>query len=83
MSDFVTEARKQFKRRFKVGREVTGEDIRLRLSKNGITPTHSNAWGGLVRSLIRDGLLTPTGFETYAEDPNSRSRRLQVYEVSR
>lgn len=83
MSAFITEARKQFKRRFKVGSEVTGEDIRFRLANSGVAPKHSNAWGALVRTLINDNLLVPTEYYSLAEDPNSRSRRLTVYAVSR
>lgn len=42
--------------------EVTGEELKVWLLKNGLpNPKHHNAWGCLVRLAASAGLIEPTG----------------------
>jgi hypothetical protein len=61
--------------------EVTGEDIRIKLSECGIKPHHHNAWGALINSAIRHGILQATGEYRHMRVKSSHARRTPVYIV--
>ena len=63
------------------GREVTGEDIRLRCLELDIAPHHHNAWGALVSSLVKQGWLVPTGRWVPMRGEKSNARQTQTYLV--
>lgn len=65
------------------GGEYTGEAIRDRLTAAGIVPHHHNAWGALVASAIKHGLLIATGRWIPMQDVRSHARKTQVYERRR
>ena len=71
----------QFITRYLAGAEVTGEDIRLRLQREGIEPGHPNAWGGLVSTMVRAGVLTDTGQTRKMRAQASHARRTPVWRV--
>ena len=64
------------------GMHVTGEDIRRICTDRGVTPHHSNAWGGVVSGLVRVGRLRATGEYRQMEDTKSHARETKVYEVT-
>lgn len=61
--------------------EVTGEDIRIRLTAAGIKPHHHNAWGSLINEAIKLGILQPTGEYRHMRVKSSHARRTPVYTV--
>ena len=61
------------------GEDFTGEDIRLACVKEGISPSHPNAWGGLVQGMVRSGMIVETGEWKAARSPRSHARRIPVY----
>lgn len=63
------------------GQEATGEDIREACIKAGISPHHSNSWGGLVAGLVKRGLIQATGRYTAMRDPKSHARETKVYRI--
>lgn len=65
--------------RTKVGRTVTGEQLRDRAIAAGTTTNTSSDWGRGVSKLIASGLLTATGETVKATSPQARGRRLPVY----
>ena len=74
-------AANEFIKRHLAGAEVTGEDIRLRLQQEGIEPGHPNAWGGLVSTRARSGVLTDTGQTRKMKAQASHARRTPVWRV--
>jgi hypothetical protein len=56
-----------------------GEDIRELVSKHVGYPTHHNAWGTLVRQLLKLKLIEPTGELRAMRDPRSHARKTMVY----
>jgi hypothetical protein len=60
------------------GWKGTGEDIRLKLSKWGLVPHSPNAWGALINSCIKSGLLEGIDYDKM-KDPRSHSRETKVY----
>jgi hypothetical protein len=63
------------------GMHVTGEDIRRICTDRGVTPHHSNAWGGVISGLVRVGQLRATGEYRQMADTRSHARETKVYEV--
>ena len=64
--------------------EVTGEQVRVELTKVGVTePKHHNAWGALIRSLALLGHLIETGRHVKAQREKSHARRTVVWRVGR
>lgn len=62
------------------GWEGTGEDVRLTMTDAGLqAPHHHNAWGALTCSLVRRGLLIPTGTWTNMRGEKSHARKTPVY----
>lgn len=57
----------------------TGEDIRNWLSTDGIQPDHSNAWGALIMTAIKRGIIVPTGSYTSMKSKTSHARKTAVY----
>lgn len=57
----------------------TGEDIRLNVEGQGISPHHHNAWGALCAKCVRDGVLKPTGAYVPMKTRKSHARRTPVY----
>lgn len=63
------------------GTELMGEDLR---AIPGIgEPTHPNAFGALVRTAIRRGLIEPTGQFRKAKRETIHAHRLAVYRRTR
>jgi len=63
------------------GQQVTGEDIRIHCVKKGIEPHHHNAWGGIISSLVKIGMLEPTGKYTQMRTLKSHARETRIYLV--
>ena len=61
------------------GAVVTGEDIRRGVQRQGIEPHHHNAWGALISSAVRLGLITETGRWVPMQDKKSKARRTPEY----
>lgn len=61
--------------------EATGEEIRQRISNLGLSPHHPNAWGALIRSAVKEKLITPTGVWSPMRQPKSHARRTPVYYI--
>ncbi len=60
--------------------KLTGEDIRLELTKLGLlAPHHHNAWGALIMKLVRSERLLGTNEYVSMKDPKSHARRTRVY----
>jgi hypothetical protein len=59
--------------------EMTGEDIRLACEAAGVKPHHNNAWGAMVLTLVREGLLEPTNEYRPMRAKGSHARKTQVY----
>jgi len=61
---------------------ATGEDIRISLQASGIVPHHHNAWGALIRTAIKRGLLFPTERFVNMRDAKSHARMTRVYSLT-
>jgi hypothetical protein len=59
--------------------EFRGEQIRATLMAQGIEPHHHNAWGAVVRSALKRGLLEATGRFEAMHDVKSHARKTEVY----
>jgi hypothetical protein len=57
----------------------TGEDLRLILRASIGEPSHSNAWGALVRAAVARGYLEPTGEHVPMRVKSSHGRMTPVY----
>src|SRR5215207_2765105 len=63
--------------------EGTAEDLRLHIVALGCpAPHHHNAWGALVMTARRKGLLTETGRMANMRTKKSHARRTPVYQKS-
>ena len=62
--------------------EVMGEDIRELLAEQNIAPHHPNAWGSLIRSAVKQGLLVETGEWRKSRSVRSNARRMPVYRIA-
>jgi hypothetical protein len=63
--------------------EYTGEQIRLLLFRQHISPHHHNAWGALIMSAVRKGLLFDTGKVANMQTRASHARKTTVYTTIR
>jgi hypothetical protein len=63
----------------KVGREVTGEQLRQRAEKAGTTTKTPSDWGRATSQLIKSGILTATGKMVAATSKQARGRKVAVY----
>ena len=69
-------------RRHPVNIEVTGEEIRIWLIKNGLdAPKHHNAWGAFINSAVNAGMLVATGKVRKMKLPKSHARQTLVWRV--
>ena len=59
--------------------EYTGEDLRVLISNKGILPHHPNAWGAVIMTLVRCGVLTKTGSYSKMKIKGSHARQTPVY----
>lgn len=60
--------------------EVRGEQIRTLCLDRGIKPTHHNAWGAMIKTLVKEGYLEPIPGKFEAmEAKGSHARKTQVY----
>jgi hypothetical protein len=59
--------------------EYTGEDIRLSVERLVGPPHHHNAWGAVIRTLLKKRYLKPTGRYTSMRTKKSHARRTPVY----
>ena len=75
--DFMGDALKAVQR-LPRGR-YTGEDIRLDLVRQGIEPHHHNAWGALISSCVKRGLLRFSGDYEPMKVRQSHARKTPVY----
>lgn len=61
--------------------QLTGEDIRVLLTKGGLwEPTHHNAWGGLIHGLV-GRRIDSTGQIISMSLPSSHARKNPVYTI--
>ena len=56
----------------------TGEDLRILISQE-VTPHSPNAWGSLVRTALRRGMIEPTGERRRMMVRDSHGRSTDVY----
>ena len=63
------------------GKQVTGEDIRLKCCELEIVPHDPHAWGAFVNLLLKEGRLIPTGRYVAMRGERSNARRTPVYLV--
>jgi len=75
----LSEAARKAAIQTKAGRTLTGEDIRLRCKKMGVTAPTPTAWGGVIQSMIRSGILENSGKSARMNSPQARGRRSPVY----
>jgi len=61
------------------GTKVTGEDIRLIIETEGITPHHHNAWGALIKKAEKQGFIHHTNEWRHMKTKKSHARRTSVY----
>jgi hypothetical protein len=62
------------------GWKGTGEDIRrIWLRNGGLKPKHHNAWGGVISSAVRRGVLQKTGKRQNMKWTPSHSRTTDEY----
>jgi hypothetical protein len=60
--------------------EFTGEDVRLWLRGRGVPePAHHNAYGAMIMSAVRAGVIERTGAIRKAQIRTSHARNLLVY----
>lgn len=64
------------------GQEVQGENIRAECIARGVQPQSHKAWGALVQSAIKRGLLKPTGRFEKTKSVKTHCHPTQVYEVA-
>ena len=62
--------------------EVQGENIRAECIARGVQPHSHKAWGALVQSAIKRGLLKPTGRYEKTKSVKTHCHPTQIYEVS-
>lgn len=60
-------------------REFTGEDIREHLISWKIEPAHSNAYGALIMTAVKRGLIVGTGKYVSMKSAKSHARKTQLY----
>jgi hypothetical protein len=63
----------------KRGAEVTGEDIRVQATRDGLIPHHPNAWGAAINQAVRTKLLKDTGKRMQMQDISSHARKTTLY----
>ena len=67
-------------RRLPPGTTGTAEWFRFTLTEGGLAkPHHHNAWGGMIATAVRLGVLEPTGTWAAMGGPKSHARKTPVY----
>jgi hypothetical protein len=61
--------------------DFTGEDIRFFCQGIVDEPKSPNAWGALIKTLIKRKVIVPTGRYVNPKDRASHARKIQVYEA--
>jgi hypothetical protein len=61
---------------------MTGEEIRIRMTFSVGQPTHHNAWGSLIMSAVRKGLIEATGEYRSMKTKKSHARKTPVYKFT-
>ena len=64
-----------------LGGDFTGEDIRLHCEPTLGAPTHSNAWGALINTLIKRKIIVPTGEYRKSKHSEAHARKNAVYKA--
>ena len=64
------------------GSAISGEDIRRECTALNIVPTSPYAWGGIILSARRRGLVEDTGAKIKMTDPTSNERLTPILRVS-
>ncbi len=59
--------------------DFTGEDLRCVLGYLVGLPSHPNAWGALINTLVRRKIIKPTGEYRAMRDSASHARKTPVY----
>jgi len=62
-----------------IGGEFTSEDFRKEIVLNLGPPSHPNAWGALITSAVRAGIIEDTGRTVQATNKAAHARRLPVW----
>jgi len=58
----------------------TADDVRLCAERTGFKePHHPNVWGGVIRTAIMAGVMTPTGRWVKSKRPSARGRMIPEY----
>lgn len=64
------------------GEIITGEALRVALTQAGLpAPGHHNAWGAMIRTAAKRGLLIPTGTYVHMEGKKSHARMTPQYRI--
>lgn len=58
--------------------QFDGDDIRSYVTTNLGNPFHPNAWGALINTLVKKGLIVRCGYRK-SERPSAHARIIQVY----
>ena len=62
-------------------KEYTGEDFRTSVEEHIGKPHHSNAWGSVINTALRKGLIEATGEYRKMKAISSHARKTPVYRV--
>lgn len=60
---------------------ATGEGIRIWLTAAGIVPSSPHAWGMLIRTAMKRGLIKDTGRQVQMFTEKSHARRTPLWEI--
>jgi hypothetical protein len=63
------------------GEVLLGEDVRVRLEGRGVEPRSPRAWGALISTLVKRGILSETGAWRPMRRNRGGSRRTPEYRV--
>ena len=75
----LLEAARKAALKTKVGRPITGEEIRLRVESMGLVAEKSAVWGSVIKSLVNQNLLGQTDQKARMVSPKARGRMSPVY----
>jgi hypothetical protein len=71
---------REYVKRLPPGMELLGEKVRTLCLDRGVKPHHHNAWGAMIKTLVKEGYLEPIAgrFEAM-KAKGSHARKTQVY----
>lgn len=81
MIGFVTVAENVVKDYFTKDTTVSWCDIRSIIEQEYYTRLNPAVWGGIARTLIKDGLIEDTFERVPSVNPKARKRKVKVYRV--